>query len=154
MNFSGKKKGKRPKVRKKRWIILTLVIIFIIGVLASNLSIQSFMIFDAKEIKMDIKVVEGDLAGLNIDNDAIHFGRVPRGGGGTRYITLANNNTNPHLIKIKAFGNISSFVYISENSFVMEPYSTKNLTVMAKPPSDLETGYYEGTLQVLFLNVL
>jgi hypothetical protein len=150
MGFSSKKKDRRWGWKK---IIPVLLLVFGMGIFASNFLIQEILVFDMYEVKMDIKVIEENIVGLNVDTDAIHFGKMQRGSEGIRNITLANNDANPHLIKIKAFGNISNFISVSENNFIINPNTSKNLSVIAKPPLDSLAGYYEGTLQVLFLNI-
>ena len=103
---------------------------------------------------MDVKVIEGQIIGVNVDTDGVHFGKVPRGGEGLRYITLTNNDSKPHFINIKSFGNISRFVYVSKNNFIMMPKTQENITVMAKIPPEAETGFYSGVLKVTFQNII
>ncbi|MEM5871333.1 MAG: hypothetical protein QW051_00505, partial [Candidatus Aenigmatarchaeota archaeon] len=126
---------------------------FILGYVFSYIIINQLFIFDVIEVKMDVKVIDENIVGINTDADAIHFGKVQRGGEGLRYITLTNNDVKSHLIRIKTFGNISRFVSVSENNFIMEPNTTKNITVVVRPTLDCNTGYYEGTLQVIFINI-
>jgi hypothetical protein len=134
-------------------IIIILSVVFILSALAANMLISSLLIFDVQETKMDIKVIEENVVGLNIDTDAIHFGKVQRGAEGIRNITVTNDDSRPHLIQAKAYGNISGFVYMSENNFVLGSHEARNLSVMARPPIDAALGYYDGTLQILFLNI-
>jgi len=135
--------------------LMTVILagVLIAGVAATYFFIQTFLVADIYEIKMDVKVIDENRVGVTVDTDALHFGKVPREGAGMRNITLDNNDARPHLVKMKAFGNISQFIYVSENDFVMEPKESRNVTVTANPSSDVQTGYYEGTLQIIFMNM-
>jgi hypothetical protein len=143
-------------MKRKRIAIMSLaaVLAVIAGAASSYLLLQNFLVFEAHEVRMDITVVDGILMGVNTDTDALHFSKIVRGSEGLRNITLDNGDIRPHLVQIKTFGNISGFIYVSENSFVMGPHTRKNVTVTAKVPADAQLGRYEGTLQAIFINMI
>jgi hypothetical protein len=149
------KRQPKPKTKgltlKKTFFISLFVVIF--SLLFSYLIINHLMVFAIHETRMDIKVINESIAGVNVDTDAIHFGKVQKGAESMRVLTFINNDNKPHLIIIKSFGNISSFVSVSENNFVLQPHALKNITVVARPPIDAKEGYYEGVLQAIFMNM-
>jgi hypothetical protein len=149
------KKQPKPQTKvltlKKTFFILLFIAFFC--VLFSYLIINHLMVFAIHETRMDIKVINESIAGVNVDTDAIHFGKVQKGGESMRILTLINNDDKPHFIILKSFGNISSFISVSENNFVLQPHAFKNITVVARPPIDAKEGYYEGVLQAIFMNM-
>ena len=137
---------------KTRMFIVLAIAAVLAGVALSYLWFTNFSVFIVHEVGMDLKVVGVGLVGVNTDTDAIHFGKVPKGSGSQRILTLENNDNRPHTIVIKTFGNISGFVFVTENNFVMGPGTIKNVTIMAKVPENTNEGYYDGVLQAIFMN--
>ncbi len=132
---------------------MAVVAVVIIAVSFVYLWFENFVIFSTEEVDMHIKVVGGKMIGINTDTDAIYFGKVRKGGLATRKIIIDNNDDRPHMIQIKTFGDLSKWVYVSENNFILDPSESKNVSVSCEVPTDVEIGNYTGKLQVVYLNV-
>jgi hypothetical protein len=133
--------------------LLVVVILVLIAVSFVYIWFNNFAVFLTEEVDMYATVVEGRMIGVNTDTDAIYFGKVRKGGLSTRKIIIDNNDEKPHLIQIKTFGDLSKWVYVSDNNFVLDPSGSKNVSVSCDVPKDAEVGNYTGKLQVVYLNM-
>lgn len=135
-------------------------IIFIIIAVALGSSIltlvwyRTSVIYDLVELPMDATVVEKNRMGFNVENDSIHFGKLPLGSIGTRSITIGNSEDERMVINIKTYGNISQWVRVTNNGFVLEPGESYDLRVLCEIPEDAKLGYYSGTLEIIYAKAL
>jgi hypothetical protein len=141
---------KKKKMFPKKVVVLILLFV-IISTISTYIFYKNFVIFDVQETKMYLNVSNGTV-GINVDTDALYFGKIPRGGIGTRNISLSNYDSNPHIIHIKLYGDFADWVYVSKNNFVIKPNSTEVVEVFVYVPNDAQIGNYTGTLRVEFLN--
>jgi len=104
-----------------------------------------------KEIEMDLNVTgEKKGYGINIDTDAIHFGKLPLGAGSTRHMNITNYHDFSTFFYIKVEDNLlSKIVSISPNYFVLKPNENKLINIAVSVPKDSKPGNYEGKLDVM-----
>ena len=142
--------------REKRMekYIPAFILVIAVTVLMAFVIYDTTIVFERFEIEMKIKVRTDGYTGINIDTDCINFGGVPRGAVGERIINVTNNDENAHLVRIRARGYIEDWVTVSENNFILESHSSKEIRVKAKTPPDIPAGNYTGTLEVVFENIV
>lgn len=131
---------------------MAVVFVVLIAVSFTYLWFNNFAVFWKEDIDMYLTVVKGNMVGINTNTDALYFGKVRKGGVSTRKIIIGNNDEKPHLIQIKTFGDLSKWVYVSDNNFILHPGESKNVSVSCDVPKDADTGNYTGGLQVVYLN--
>src|SRR3989344_258342 len=101
---------------------LFIILIFIISVV-----LFCYYNFNGIQIyKYDIIV--GNHIGFNLDNDMLHFGTVPKGENSKRSVVIRNTGEKSK-VRIKAFGEISDFIYASDNNFILLPEESKEITL-------------------------
>jgi hypothetical protein len=146
----------RP-IRLKRHdnlIILVIILVASASVGVTGLAYWFFNlrpIYGVQEFYMDIRV-ENEI-GFHVGADAIHFGYVPPDGAGRKvmFVTAGEFRT---LVSIETTGNISGFVRVSDNDFILEPHQKTAVEVFAVIPEDAKTHtFYDGTLRVVLRKV-
>ena len=101
---------------------------------------------------MEMKV--SDHVGLNINSSAIYFGKVTKGTTAERRVNFTNNYKFPVKVEINTGGNISEFVSVSENQFIIYPGEEKNIIYYAKPHEDTPMVTYTGITRVVYKRAL
>ena len=131
-----------------------LLLLILAAWLSSVLTILAFQyvystsIYEIREIGVDVYVRK--TPGLNVDSDALRFGTVPPGGSGRRNISIENDDV-ANIVTIEAYGDIASWVYVSENDFYMAPSESKSIEVTVNVPEDTPVrDYRNGTLRIIF----
>ena len=142
----------RGKHNKKIRAAIFLILVAISIASLYGIIYQNFIVWDKQYVDLRLKV-RGFLIGVNTDTDAVNFGAVPAGSAGERKINITNTDMMPHKIMIKAHGNISSWIAVSDNGFVLGPQETKEISVFAEVPEGTSDGYYGGTLEIVFENL-
>ncbi len=144
-----------PK-KRRRWVHYLPVLFFVIIItsLMMLLIYENTVIYEHFEIEMKIKVRPDRFVGINTDTDCINFGGVPGGAIGERIINVTNGDEHPHLIRIKAKGYIGEWVTVSDNNFILDPHSVKEVRIKAHVPLKTQTGNYTGILEVVFENIV
>ncbi|MCD4666745.1 hypothetical protein K8R47_02970 [archaeon] len=132
---------------KKNNLIVLIVIIMLIVSLLVYLSYSFFNVILYREYLIDLTV--GSSLGFNVDNDAIHFGIIPKGGVGERYIYVDNFDMEKVKVKIKIYGDLKNWVYVSDNNFYLNKGKVGNVTIYAFVPEDAEYGDYGGKLRII-----
>ena len=108
-------------------------------------------IIKADTIPMDLEVLETQqLVGLNIDADALHFGRIGRGGNGMRIINLSNSGDFPVRIKLGTEGPIGKWLFYEKNNFILNNKSSDEIDLIVFVPEDADAGIYNSTLVVVY----
>jgi len=99
-----------------------------------------------------IDFTDDDLT-IGISNDPYNlgFGIIPVGSMGKRVIRVDNNETIPSKVKIMKNGNISSFLEIGEDVFVLGMNETKSVDVQLKTGEDTEIGTYTGVIDLIIV---
>lgn len=136
---------------KKNIFILSLIFALLAGTFIAILYYSS-LIYDVAYISMDIKI--SDHPGINVDSDALHFGKATSPGGADRYILVSNDYALPLKVMITSRGELSSWINLNESSFILEPAETRSIKVSAEIPSGVSYGNYTGTLKILFRKLI
>ena len=133
---------------EKNKILMLLLITAILSVILTYFFYQSAKIYSIKELKMDLII--GNYIGLNTDTDSIHFGTTLPGTSANREIVL---NTDKNItVNLKLSGNISSFIQIPENNFILNKDMQKSIKLTSVIPLNATKGVYMGILRITFIN--
>ena len=125
---------------------MLLALTAILSVTLTYFFYQSAKIYSIKELKMDIII--GNYIGLNTDTDSIHFGTTLPGTSANREIVL---NTDKNItVNLKLSGNISSFIKIPENNFILSKNMQKSIKLTSVIPLNAAKGVYTGILKITF----
>ena len=143
-------KNKVKGEKKKDLLKIVLLVSVILAVITSTIAVflTFFYVKDIKTLNMDLKV--GPAIGFNLDTDAIHFGTVGPGRSSEREVIINHAYNFPMNVVITTTGNISDFVYLSENDFVLDKGESKTLMFKAFIPPNTPLGNYSGTAKVVF----
>ncbi len=103
------------------------------------------------EIGMDLEVIDRSGAyGVNIDVDAIHFGRLPKGAGATKHLNVTNTYGYRVFFYITKEDNaLSEIVTISPNYFVLNPYERRLIGLPVFVPEDFKPGNYTSKVNIM-----
>ena len=88
--------------------------------------------------------------GFDVDESYVHFGSVMPEGSSEKTIVLTNIHSEPLKVNMKTVGELSDWINITENNFILNEYAAKNVTLIANVPFNAEYGNYTGKLIVLF----
>ena len=135
--------------KREKGINNAFLIIMIILILA--MIIYLFYIFSilGKE-ELYSSFIVSDHIGFDLNKTALTFGLIQPGESATREINLANNFNKRVKIIFKSKGNISDFIIVSQNDFIMNPNETKTIIFSVFPPKNISLGKYEGKIEVYF----
>jgi len=147
---SKKIKFSLKKERRSFYLFIFLIcfILFLSLFLLINLfNYYNNNIIEKKEIYTEVEI--GDKVGVAINGSALIFGRIKPNGISTKEINLVNNYDNDVLVEIVKEGNISDFISVSENNFVLKKMESKNVSFIAISDKDPEYGKYSGYVYVI-----
>jgi hypothetical protein len=133
-------------------IINLIFLIFIVSltcVFITFLTFTNIMIIDQKNIEVEFSV--DDFVGLNVAKDKLYLGTIPPKGSGNRNITIENNHNKKVLVKIKTTNEISDFITIEKNNFILMPNESIEIKIKAIIPYNTEKKDYKGNLIITFL---
>ena len=130
---------------KKHFIVL---MICIAAILLLSFTISKSQVLQKQSIPIFVKVAP--YVGLSVDKDKLHFGAVPRGGISRRMVFLYNNDTYVKSVSIKATGQASQWLRLSDNNFKLASYENKTLNLTISIPRDADYGNYTGNLILTF----
>ncbi len=141
---------KTAKKKKKTVLIIMLLTIatIIIAILLSAIFYSYYIIAEVKELYTRVKVE--NIIGFDVNRSALIFGIVPRGAKGQRSVSLHNRKDEPLMVHIEVNGNISDWIYASENDFTMEANEKKEINFSVIPSKDAEFGTYDGRVRFIF----
>ncbi len=142
------------KEHKMKKYIPAFILVVIVTSLMTFIVYDATVVYERYQIPMKIRVRPAHIPGINTDTDSINFGGVPVGAIGERIINITNGDDNPHLIRIRSRGYISDWIKVTDNGFVLNPHTVKEVRVRAHVPSDALLGNYTGTLEVVFENIV
>lgn len=101
-------------------------------------------------LEQEIIMEVGIPSAFNVETDRINFGRVKPDSFATRFLNISHHDAYPLEVVVIAKGDISPYLSVSENFFILEPGQFKELKIRAMPKNDTVFGVYTGTLQVIF----
>jgi len=146
MAHRSKASGKKPP---NSWKILIIIAsLSAVATLSAFWYLRFMPVYKVEDLGIDVYVY--NKGGFNLDTDAIHFGIVPPGGSGERSMVIRANELRT-IIRMETYGDISGWVSVSENNFVLEPYENRTVLVRVAVPEDAKSpDYKKGTMRVIF----
>ncbi len=147
-----KNKMQRKKIENKNkfkeifiFIILILILIYLVYLVINN-----FFILDSKIIYTE--AILGETPGFDLNNTALTFGRVVPGNVGSREISIKNNFEKNIRAEIISRGEISDFLVVSENDFILFPDEEKTISFSVLFPKGSEMKKYKGEIEIKLKN--
>lgn len=138
--------------RKTASLLITAVFVTILLTAAAYWYLEFSTIYDVIELGMDVYV--GSNPGINVDVDAVHFGKVPPGASGGREMNVTAGNY-PTIVSFEHYGKIAEWTSVTDNNFFLEPNETKSVFVQISIPDDIvPLVYRNGTLRIIFRKAL
>ena len=147
--IKSKRKNKRNLYLLAFLIILILLILSLLIIIFSTYSSNN--IIEKKEIYAELII--WDKIGLAKNNTALILGGIKRNGLSTKEINLLNNYGQDVFVEIQMEGNISDFIYISENDFILKSGESKNLSFSSISDKDSEYGKYNGYVYIIIKKI-
>jgi hypothetical protein len=143
------KKKNIAKNKNNSYVRLIIVLVAIIIIISSLMCIvyYDYLVLDYKEIYAEVEVATN--IGMSADTDALWFGKIMPNGKSTKKLYVSYPETVK--VNIKVDGNISDFIIINKNNFILQENTTELLEFKAIAPEDAEYGKYNGTVQFYFL---
>jgi hypothetical protein len=132
-----------------RNLIIFILLLFIVTSGLTALFYSFYIVKDVKKMTMDLIVDDSGILGINSDTDGLHFGTVPRKGSSTRKMIINHKEDYPVLVTIHSFGNFLEWYNISDNNFVVEPNTDKEVKFTVKIPENATAGIYNGTVVIV-----
>ena len=132
------------KSRKYFYFVIIIVLILVLILTLIVNIVYNSNILDRREILAKVKVT--DHYGFDINSTSLNFGLTRPGGGSLRNIILRNTYGKDVHVDIYTTGNISDFITLDENSFLLSKDEIKNLSFNLLVPSNIHYGSYEGNV--------
>ena len=139
----------RKKGKNKTKYILIFLIVFLLSISATAFVYSRYKIVDVKYIPIEFSV--GDVIGLTIDTDRLHFGRIPAGSGAIRKINITNNKEFDVKVNIGYSSEDMNWVNIGDNGFILNPQEEKIIKIMVNVPKWAQNGNYTANLKIMML---
>ena len=122
-------------------IILIAILVFLVFNLLDNIYL------DKKEIYASFSA--SDIMGFDLNSTALTFGFLTPGNSASREIFLENRFEKDLNVKIIVNGEISKFLRISEENFILIPKERKKIGFSIYAPKDILLKKYEGKVIIL-----
>jgi hypothetical protein len=145
---------KNQKTNGFRWLsknkimVLVLIIILISFLPVVWNLVNNNRILEKREIYARIGV--DNVFGVEANWTALRFGIIPPGNIASKEITLDNKYGHDVRARIFVTGNITDFVAISANDFVLKAGESKIINFVAFIPKETKYGTYEGKVYIIF----
>jgi hypothetical protein len=140
------------KGRERTRLFMVMVLIAIMGSMATIGGYYLFVLIQVKTIPMDVTIA--DKVGFNAGTDALHFGTVYAGGESYRSVFVMNNNSFPVTVMVINSGSLSHFVDVDSDRFALAPYTNASIGYTCALPADAKQGLYNGTSKIIVRRVL
>jgi len=130
-------------MERKNKILATLVFLsaLIIFISIINLPLN-------KEV-FSAKFVLGENMGFDLSPGKLNFGKIVSGRSTSREITVENNYDESIKVNIKSSGEISKYMIVSENNFILNPLESKNITFSVYTTGLTEFRDYIGKVSII-----
>lgn len=136
----------KNKLDVKAIIFVLLAIIFLIVAF-----FLSYRVLNIETIPTSFSV--GERPGFDLNLTALTFGQVVPGNGASRDITIDNSFDKPVKIEINSKGEISKYLIVSENDFVLQPGEVKEVSFSIFVPEEINWDTYSGEVKIKSLRV-
>ncbi len=131
-----------------------LLIIAIAVITASSLTyilIQRSRIVQIEKYKMDVNITDNEKIGINVDNDAFHFGSLGVRGIVAREFKIHQTEEDV-LVRIIKRGEMALWVS-NPNNFIVRKGEEKTIEFTLSVPVGMPVGYYTGEIIVILEKV-
>jgi len=142
----------RKKIKNKKYFVNWLIFIFLILIFIYLVYIQINNIFILDNIKIYTEAILGDKPGFDLNKTALTFGRVVPGNSASRGISIKNNFDKKIMVSITSEGEISDFLSVSENEFILIPNEERNISFSVLFPKGSEMKKYKGWIEIKLKN--
>jgi len=140
------RRRKRKPRNSKKILAATVVLVIVVFISVINLSFSPGVI--EKKILL-AKVIVGDMYGFDLNSSALTFGMLVPGGTSSRGINLVNKYNREIKVDIYSEGDITKFIQVSENNFILKENEAKSVSFTATAPLDAPLGTYEGVISII-----
>jgi len=141
------------KEKKKLVISIVLfVIILLLGIFLFSSLIDYVSVLEKQ--KLYARVIVSDKIGIDINGSALIFGSVVPGGSASRGLDIRNDHNQEVQIEIYIKGDISDFMKVSENDFILVRGESRKVEFSVAVPRGVEYGVYEGEVIVVVKNIM
>ncbi len=122
--------------------------VFVLTSVFLSLFFFRFLLFDSQEVNVYLTV--SDVAGFNLDPDALYLGSVQPGQSVSRHLVIENLDCRKCLVNIRGEGDLIKWLVISSNNIKLLRGERRNVNVAAFVPVDAQYGNYSATLKISF----
>ena len=123
-----------------------------ISVFAFLISLASYYvnnkIIEKQVFEASMTIKDYAVAGFDMNDSALTFGTVGKGGTSTRRIRIENKHPFPIIVFIEANGDIKDFLNYEEYIRI-EQGMTESAAISASAPYDATEGLYSGSVEFL-----
>lgn len=129
-------------------LIILCIIFAIISSLGTVIAYMLLVVEKIEIVQMEVNVAPN--VGLNADTDKLRFGKIMPGTQGERGILITNNASYQLRVGISNYGDISRWLSISDNNFVVQKNEVKELNYTLSVPKGTSYGNYTGYTRIVF----
>lgn len=147
------KKIQKEKIKDKKFYLNGFIFIFLILIIIYLVYVQINNFFVLDKVNIYTEVILGDKPGFDLNKTALTFGRVVPGSAGSRGIVIKNDFEKSVRVEITSNGEISEFLIVSENDFVLMPKEERNISFSVLFPLGSEMKKYNGWIEIKLKNV-
>ncbi|MFA7707765.1 MAG: hypothetical protein WCX73_02340 [Candidatus Pacearchaeota archaeon] len=136
-----KRKNKNTYI-KKIVIICAILIIILVG----YFYFKNTSVIETQKIYTE--AILGERPGFDLNSTALTFGKVVLGNSASREVFITNDFDKDVIIEISSKGEISDFLIVSDNEFILAPNEKKTISFSVLFPKGSEMKKYTGWIEV------
>ncbi|MBW2968567.1 hypothetical protein KY314_00405 [Candidatus Woesearchaeota archaeon] len=132
-------------MKTNKFILLIILIIIIF----SGISMIFFSEYKIKgSISLPMKIQVAEKLGFTLETEILDFGKAMPGNIATRPAVITNPNNVAVYAHFCSHGDMENWV--KKQSIYLNKHESKNITISAKIPKNVEFGEYTGVLRIVF----
>lgn len=128
------------------FIIITIIGLSIAG---TTFFYYNYKVVQVNHIPIDFEV--GDIIGLTIDTDALHFGRIPPGKDVMRKVNIQNQNDFSIKCNLDYSSDNIDWINLKESNFILNINESKEVPIWINVPHSAEYKNYTANLRIVML---
>lgn len=145
--------GPHKTMNPKGFVIIKIFYFALgISVFAFLISLTAYYVnnrvIERQVFEASMTIEEYAVAGFDVNDSALTFGTVGKGGTSTRRIRIENKHSFPIIVFIQADGNIKTFLNYEEYIRI-DKGMAESIAVSASAPFDASEGFYSGSVEFL-----
>ncbi len=133
-------------------LFLLVCAIFILGATITFMAYSIYSVIEIRSLNISLEIVEEANIGLSGDTDKLDFGTLPNTATMEKAARIDNYRKNPVKVLVFVTGNVSPFIEVSENNFILKGNESRAVKLIARPV-DAGLGYYSGQAVFYFKRV-